>query len=71
MREFLDAAGRRWDVAVGKESWGTLVLLFAPRFEGRVRRHVLAVETAREAGVVLTNMTEEELRSLLDASTEY
>lgn len=71
MRDFLDPAGRRWDVTVGKESWGTLVLLFAAREGGEVRRSVLREETARDAGLALAAMTDEELQVLLASSSGY
>lgn len=65
MRTFLDALGREWDAIVGKESWGTLVLLFTPRDGGEVRRTVLASETAFDATEELERLTDDELRALL------
>lgn len=31
MRQMLDAEGRRWDVLVGRESWGSFFAIFVPR----------------------------------------
>ena len=30
MRDYVDDRGRRWDVLVGRESWGALYALFVP-----------------------------------------
>jgi hypothetical protein len=71
MREIMDAAGRQWDVVIGKESWGTLVVLFSPRVEGSPRKSTLRAETAFDAERVLAAMSEEELLSLLATSEPW
>ena len=71
MRGFLDAAGSAWDVTTGKESWGTLVLLFSPRAGGDPRKTVLAVETAYDAERMLEGMSDDELRARLADSVPW
>lgn len=71
MRRFTDGDGALWDVITGKASWGTQVLLFAPRNGGETRQSVLAVETAMEANQVLDAATDEELRVLLAESVPW
>lgn len=72
MREFRDGQGRAWDVTVGRESWGTLVLLFSPRGEGGPRTApVLEAETRREAEHLLEEMDEAALRARLAASEAW
>ena len=71
MRGFRDAAGAAWDVTTGKESWGTLVLLFSPRAGGEPRKTVLAVETAYAAELALDAMTDEDLRARLAESVPW
>jgi hypothetical protein len=71
MRE-LDAGERgRWEVLVGRESWGGTVLLFASRDGAETRTAPLDAETARDAERRLLEMTDAELRERLDASTEW
>lgn len=71
MRE-LDAGERgRWDVLVGRESWGGAVLLFARRDAPETRTAPLEAETAREAERLLLALTDAELRARLEASAEW
>jgi hypothetical protein len=65
MRDFLDALGSRWDVTVGRESYGTFVLLFARRDAPEVRRLVLAPETVADAERELEALTDEEMQARL------
>ena len=65
MRDLVDGIGRRWDVAVGRESWGTQVLLFACRDAPETRSVVLAAETPMAAERVLDALSDEELRARL------
>lgn len=65
MREFVDVEGRIWDAVVGKESWGTLVIVFSPRDGGAARKSILRAETSFDAERELAAMTEEELRDRL------
>ncbi len=65
MRGFVDDAGRAWQVVLGKESWGTLVLLFSPDDGGEARTSVLRAETAFAANAELDALTDAELRDRL------
>jgi hypothetical protein len=38
MRRFTDRDGIRWDVVLGRESWGSLLALFVPAADGAVRQ---------------------------------
>ena len=71
MRGFRDESGTDWDVTTGKESWGTLVLLFTPRAEGGPRKTVLAVETSYEAELALDAMSDADLRQRLAESVPW
>jgi hypothetical protein len=71
MREIVDAGGRRWDAVVGKESWGTLVVLFSPRGEGDPRKSTLRAETTLDAERELEGMSEEELLTRLATSEPW
>jgi hypothetical protein len=71
VRGFTDEAGRTWDVALGKESWGTLVLLFSPRGGGDARTSILAAETAFAANAELDALTDDELRERLRDSRPW
>ena len=71
MRE-LDAGPRgRWDVLVGRESWGGAVLLFAHRDRPETRSAALDVSTVRDAERLLLALTDAELLARLDASAEW
>ena len=65
MRALVDEHGQRWQVVLGKESWGTLVLLFSPDAGGDVRTSVLSSETMRDASAELEAMTDDDLRARL------
>lgn len=65
MRTFTDQAGRTWDVAVERESWGTFVLIFTERRGPEVRRSVLASRTVVEAHAELAGLDEAELLTRL------
>lgn len=65
MREFTDEAGRRWQVTLGKESWGTLVLMFSPLGVGNSRTSILVAETSFAANAELDALTDDELRARL------
>jgi hypothetical protein len=71
MRTFVDDAGRRWQVVLGKESWGTLVLLFSPADGGDARTSVLTAETSLAANAELDGLTDEELRERLRDSRPW
>jgi hypothetical protein len=71
MRAFHDDEGRRWQVVLGKESWGTLVLLFTPAGAGESRTSVLAAETMLAASAELDAMTDDDLRARLRDSRPW
>lgn len=71
MRSFTDAAGRQWEVVLGKESWGTLVLLFSPRASGDARTSILAAETTFGANAELDALTDDDLRDRLRDSRPW
>jgi len=71
MRRLTDASGAEWDVTIGRESWGTLVLLFVPRTGGGPRQSVMKAETQLAAEQRLQEMSEGELRERLEAATPW
>ena len=71
MRTFTDDEGARWDVVLGKESWGTLVLLFSPQAGGDARTSILAAETMLAANAELDALTDNQLRARLRDSRPW
>ena len=71
MRAFVDERGQRWQVVLGKESWGTLVLLFSPEAGGDTRTSILSSETMRDASAELDAMTDDDLRARLRESRPW
>jgi hypothetical protein len=71
MRRFVGEDGREWEVTIGKESWGTLVLLFSPLGSGDVRKAVIAAETSLAAHAELDAMTDEMLRTQLERASPW
>lgn len=71
MRSFIDSAGNAWDVAVGKESYGNLVLLFAPREDGTVRKTVMDANSLIDAERELSHLSELELQRRLEHSEDW
>ena len=71
MRELDAGALGRWDVLVGRESWGAAVLLFARRDGAETRTVAIAAETPAEAERLLAGLTDDELRERLAASTPW
>ena len=71
MRSFLDDAGKRWQVTLGKESWGTLVLLFTPESGGEARTSILAAETMFDASAELDALDDDALRERLRDSRPW
>ena len=71
MRELTDDAGRRWQVTLGKESWGTLVLVFSPEGVGESRTSILTAETSFAANAELDALTDHELRARLRDSRPW
>jgi hypothetical protein len=71
MRRFTDAAGRPWDVVVGRESWGTLYALFIPAGVGRaesIRQALLRSESYEGAQLELDGCEEATLARLFEQS---
>lgn len=71
MRTIADSQGRDWDVTVGKESYGTLVLIFALRPGGDIRRAELQALNALEAERELGAMSDAELREELGRAAPW
>lgn len=71
MRSFLDASGDAWQVTIGKESWGTLVLIFSPVRPGSARTSILQAETMFHATVELEALTDDDLRARLANSRPW
>jgi hypothetical protein len=71
MRAFVDELGQRWQVVLGKESWGTLVLLFSPDAGGDTRTSILFSETMRDASAELDALTDDDLRARLRESRAW
>jgi hypothetical protein len=71
VRSFVDALGARWQVTIGKESWGTLVLLFSPAGANGVRTSIMQAETMFQANVELDALTDDDLRARLTESRPW
>lgn len=71
MRTFTDPAGAEWDVLVGKESWGTHVLLFSRRDAAETRQLVLGADTMMAAELELGALDDDGLRERLAASVPW
>jgi len=71
MRSFVDDAGQRWQVMLGKESWGTLVLLFSRMDGAEARTSVLSAETMLAANAELDAMSDDDLRVRLHESRPW
>ncbi len=71
MRSFTDDAGARWQVMIGKESWGTLVLLFSPDSGGDARTSILHAETMLLASAELDALSDDSLRARLRDSRPW
>jgi hypothetical protein len=69
MRRFEDRSGRRWDVVVGRASWGTHCALFVPVTGDDVRQAVLRASAFDDAIIEIETMDQARLQGLLDAST--
>ena len=68
MRRFTDRRGDRWDVVLGRESWGALYALFVPGGNAPIRQAPLAASAYDQAMQQLDAMDEQELQRLLDGS---
>lgn len=65
MRDFADDQGRQWQAVRGSESYGVMVILFAPRDGGQVLKDFLDADTPLAADRELEGMDEGELRRRL------
>lgn len=68
MRPFTDRDGARWDVVLGRESWGAIVALFVPVAGGDVRQAPLPANGYDSAMAALDAMDDGQLQRLLDHS---
>jgi len=68
VRRFTDRAGTRWEVVLGRESWGNLVLLFVPPAGAPLRQAFFPADSYDIAVVELDDMPDERLQKLLDES---
>jgi hypothetical protein len=71
MRTFEDGNGRRWDVAVAEESYGTQRLIFAERKSAELRSCALDVSSRDAAERMLLELNDSQLRALLAESAEW
>jgi hypothetical protein len=71
VRSFRDDAGNAWQVTLGKESWGTLVLLFTPAAGGEARTSILTAETMFDASAELDALDDDALRERLRDSRPW
>lgn len=65
MRRFTDAGGKAWQVTVGKQSYGAMVLLFIPEGDGQVLQAELNVANNFEAERALDRFGEGDLQRRL------
>jgi hypothetical protein len=71
VRTFTDDAGSRWEVTLGKESWGTLVALFTRAGGGDASTSILAAETMFDASAELDALSDDALRERLRDSRPW
>jgi hypothetical protein len=68
MRKFTDRAGVRWDVVLGRESWGALLALFVPERDGTARQAMLNASSHDAAMQELNDLDDADMQQLLDRS---
>jgi hypothetical protein len=68
MRKFTDRDGTRWDVVLGRESWGALLALFVPEKVGSARQAMLEASSHEGAMQELNELDEAGMQQLLDRS---
>ena len=71
MRRFSAKDGALWDAVIGRESWGTFVLLFTPAGGGDARKVTLAEESALAAEAELGAKSDDDLRAMLSESSPW
>jgi hypothetical protein len=71
MRSFTDKQGHLWDVAIGKESYGTFLLIFSQRDGREIRKTQLSCSTQLDATDELANLTIDDLCTSLATSESW
>ena len=71
VHRFEDGTGGRWDVVLGRASWGAFHALFVPRGKGEARQALLAAESAEEAARTLNDADPETLMELFRRSEPH
>jgi len=71
VRSFCDDSGNAWQVTLGKESWGTLVLLFTQSAGGEARTSILTAETMFDTSAELDALDDDALRARLRDSRPW
>jgi hypothetical protein len=71
MRRFSDTDGQPWEAAVGRESWGTFVILFSAVAGGPPRKTMLGAESMLEAQQELDALSEADLQARLASSEPW
>ena len=71
MLRFSDRTGLEWDVVLGRESWGAIVVLFVPRTadDVPVRQVALTAASYDVAVQELNALDTDALQALLDRAT--
>jgi hypothetical protein len=68
IRLYRDHRGARWEVVLGRESWGVQLALFVSRDEDAVRQTVLEAASREEASRQLAELDEEGIDELFQRS---
>jgi hypothetical protein len=71
MRTFCDETGRLWEVAVGRASYGTQLLIFSRRDGSEIRQVLMDANSPLDAENELNELGIEDLRRCLDQSEEW
>lgn len=71
MRYFHDPHGKEWFVAVGKESYGTMVLIFAKSHADEVRKFYFEAAGRLQAEKELAEFSDSELCQALSESQPW
>lgn len=71
MRVFSDDTGRLWEVAVGRASYGTQVLIFSRREGHEIRQVLMDANSPLDAESELSELGDDELRRCLAESEDW
>lgn len=71
MRTFADESGSAWSVALGRESFGTYVLLFTREDAPDVRKSVLPAESSADAEAEFAGLSDDALRARLASALPW